>query len=146
MEAMGFRNTRALRKVFGGGVSRAGEDAANKPFGLGVTTPREMVALLEKLHRGEVVSAQASKEMIDLLKRQPSREGIGRNLRNTETAAKPGALDRLRSDVGIIYSARGRIAIAITCNDIAEVDWTADNPAYHLMSRLSEILIDGLGK
>jgi hypothetical protein len=26
------------------------------------------------------------------------------------------------------------------------VDWTEDNPAYHLMSRLSNILIEGIGK
>jgi hypothetical protein len=27
-----------------------------------------------------------------------------------------------------------------------EVNWTVDNPALLLMSRLSEILVDGLGK
>jgi beta-lactamase class A len=146
MDALGLKQTRALRKVFGGGVSRAGEDAANKPFGLGVTTPREMVSLLEKLERGEAVSPQASREMIAILKRQHDRRSIGRNMSGVEIASKSGALDRLRSDVGIIYSKRGRIAIAITCNDLAEIDWTEDNPAYHLMSRLSEIFIDGLGK
>jgi len=145
MERLGLKQTRVLRKVGGGGVSRAGEDPANKPFGLGITTPREMVALLEKLHRGEVVSPAASKEMIELLKRQQDRTGIGRTLRGIPIANKPGALDRLRSDVGIIYSRQGPIAMAITCDDIAEIEWTVENPGYLLMSRLSLILIDGLG-
>ncbi len=60
-------------------------------------------------------------------------------------ATKPGALDKLRSDVGILYTKRGRIAMAITCDDIPEADWTVDNPGYLLLSRLSLILIEGLG-
>ncbi|MCA1626866.1 MAG: class A beta-lactamase-related serine hydrolase [Acidobacteria bacterium] len=146
MDALGLKKTRALRKVFGGGVSRAGEDAALKPFGLGVSTPREMVTLLEKLERGEVISPAASKEMIELLKRQQDRRGIGRTLNGVEIASKAGALDHLRSDVGILYTKRGRIAMAITCDEMPAVIWTVDNPGYLLLSRLSLLLIEGLGK
>ena len=60
-------------------------------------------------------------------------------------ASKYGALDRLRSYVAILYSKRGRIAIAITVDDMPEVIWSVDNPGYLLMSRLSLILLDGLG-
>ncbi len=144
MNKLGLAQTRVLRKLGGGGVSKAGKDPANSRFGLGVTTPREMVTLLEKLERGEVVSAQASAEMIKILKRQQYHEGIGRSLRGVERATKPGALDQLRSDVGIIYTKSGRIAMAITCDDIPEADWTVDNPGYLLLSRLSLMLIEGL--
>jgi len=41
---------------------------------------------------------------------------------------------------------RGRIALAITCDDMPQTMWSPDNPAYLLMSRVSEIVIDGLGK
>ncbi|MEO6723763.1 MAG: hypothetical protein ABIU20_04040, partial [Blastocatellia bacterium] len=57
-----------------------------------------------------------------------------------------GALDALRADVGILYSPRGRIAMAIYCDDMPDVAWTIDNPALLLISRLSEILVDGLGR
>ncbi|RPJ56751.1 MAG: serine hydrolase [Acidobacteria bacterium] len=144
MEGLGLTQTRILRKVGGGGVSKAGENAANARFGLGVATPREMVLLLEKLERGDVVSREASTEMIKLLKRQQDHEGIGRTLKGVEMATKPGALDRLRSDVGILYTRRGRIAMAITCDEMPDVDWTVDNPGYLLLSRLSIILADGL--
>jgi hypothetical protein len=105
-----------------------------------------MVALLEKLERGEVVSKEASQEMVEILKRQQSHDGIGRSLTGVPLATKPGALDRLRSDVGIVYSDRGRVAMAITADDMPEIVWTVDNPGYLLLSKLSLILLDGLGR
>lgn len=146
MESLGFRQTRIMRRVGGGGVSKEGQVEANKRFGLGRTTPREMALLLEKLERGEVVSPEVSKEMIDLLKREQGTNGIWRNLWRVDKATKSGALDALRSNVGIIYHPRGRIALAVTCDDMPEAEWTPDNPALLLMSRLSELIIDGLGK
>lgn len=146
MDALGFKNIRLMRKVGGGGDSQAGKDPENKKYGLGMATPREMVMLMEKLERGEVVSPQASKEMLAIMKREQDHHGIGRTLNGVEMATKAGALDALRSNVGIIYSKRGRIAMAITCDDMPQVDWTDDNPAYLMLSRLSLLLIDGLGK
>ena len=146
MESLGFKETRLMRRVFGGGESLEGKKDENKRFGLGRTTPREMVALLEKLERGEVVSAAASREMLELMKREQGTNGLWREQWRVPKATKSGALDALRSNIGIIYHPRGRIAIAITCNEMPEVNWTVDNPALLLMSRLSEILVEGLGK
>jgi beta-lactamase class A len=146
MESMGLKQTRIMRRVGGGGESREGKIEANKRFGLGRTTPREMVLIIEKLERGEVVSAAVSKEMIELLKREQTKDGIFRGLWKFPSATKSGALDALRSNVGIIYHTRGRIALAITCDDMPEPDWSADNPSLLLMSRLSEIIVEGLGK
>ncbi len=145
MESLGFKETRLMRRVFGGGESLEGKKEENKRFGLGRTTPREMVMLLEKLERGEVVSPAASKEMLELMKREHGTDGLWREQWRVTKATKSGALDALRSNLGVIYDPRGRIAIAITCNEMPEVNWTVDNPALLLMSRLSEILVDGLG-
>jgi beta-lactamase class A len=146
MESLGLKETRLMRRVFGGGESAEGKKEENKRFGLGRTTPREMVALLEKLERGEVISSVASKEMLELMKREQGTNGIWREQWRVTKATKSGALDALRSNIGILYHPRGRIALAITCNEMPEVNWTVDNPALLLMSRLSEILVDGLGK
>jgi beta-lactamase class A len=146
MQSLGMKETRLMRRIGGGGESEEGKKEENKRFGLGRTTPHEMVLLLEKLERGEIVSPAVSKEMIELMKREQGTDGIWRELWQTPKATKSGALDALRSNVGIIYHARGRIALAITCDQMPQVNWTIDNPAYHLMSRLSEIIIDGLGK
>jgi beta-lactamase class A len=146
MESLGLRQIRILRRVGSGGESKAGKEPDNKRFGLGVGTPREMVFLMEKLERGEIVSPAVSKEMIDLMKREQAHYAIGRTLWDLPMASKYGALDHLRSSIGIIYSKRGRIAMAISCDDVPDIDWSVDNPAYLLMSRLSLLLIDGLGR
>jgi beta-lactamase class A len=146
MESLGLKETRLMRRVFGGGESIEGKKEEHKRFGLGRTTPHEMVTLLEKLERGEVISPAASKEMLELMKREQGTNGIWREQWRVPKATKSGALDALRSNLGIIYHPRGRIALAITCREIPEVNWTVDNPALLLMSRISEIVVDGLGK
>jgi beta-lactamase class A len=147
MDALGLKQTRSMRKIGGGGDSRALADPQNKLFGIGSSSPREMVRLLEMLERGEIVSKEASAEMIAILKRQQFKEGIGRGLPDTvPSASKSGALDRLRSDVGIIYTRRGRIAMAVTIDDMMEVTYTQENPGLEMLWRVSQILQDGLGK
>ncbi|MGH9967236.1 MAG: serine hydrolase [Pyrinomonadaceae bacterium] len=146
MASLGLKETRLMRRVFGGGESVEGKKEENKRFGLGRTSPHEMVTILEKLERGEVISAAVSKEMLELMKREQGQNGIWRTQWRVPRATKSGALDALRSNIGIIYHPRGRIALAITCDEMPDVNWTADNPALITMSRLSEIIIEGLGK
>ncbi len=145
MNALGFKATRIMRRVGGGGESKEGKLADNlKRFGLGATTPHEMVQILEKLDRGEIVDAEASKQMLDLMKREQSRYAIGRTTPEIPMASKYGALDALRSCVALLFTKQGKIAVAITVDDMPEVMWSVDNPAYLLMSKLSLILADGL--
>jgi len=146
MNALGFKDTRIMRRIGGGSESREGKEPDNKRFGLGATTPHEMVRILERIDAGEIVNKAAAKEMIDLMKREQARHAIGRTMWDVPMASKYGALDNLRSCVAIVYSKRGRIAIAITVDDMPEVNWSVDNTGYLLMSRLSSILIEELGR
>jgi beta-lactamase class A len=141
MDTLGLKQTRSLRKVFGGGEAKAWDDPANKPFGLGKSSPRDMVRLLEIMEKGELVSKEASAEMIGILKHQQLKDGIGRGLPDAvESASKSGALDALRSDVGIIYSPHGRIAMAITVDQMPVVMYNQENPGLSLIWKLSQIL------
>src|SRR5256886_17372760 len=63
MNSLGFKSTRIMRRVGGGGESKEGKLPDNKRFGLGATTPHEMVDILEKLDKGLIVNETASKEM-----------------------------------------------------------------------------------
>jgi beta-lactamase class A len=154
IEKLGLKETRSLRKIRGdgnqlkqpSGYSAAGNIPENRRFGIGVSTPREMVTLLDRLEKGEVVSPAASKEMIAVLKRQQDNTGIRRRLGGMAIANKTGALDHLRSDVGIVYSPQGRIAIAVTVTDIRAVDYSPDNPGSLLIADLAPMLVEGLGK
>ena len=151
MEKLGFKETRLMRKVRGDGTqlkpaqgfSAAGREPANERFGLGRTSPHEMVRLMEMLEKGEVVSPQASKEMLEILKRQSFTEGIGRRVK-LPVASKSGSLDALRSDVGIVYAQRGKIAIAITVDGMKEIDYSVDNIGTLLIAELSQMLVKGL--
>jgi beta-lactamase class A len=144
MNSLGFKYTRIMRRIGGGGESKEGKEPDNKRFGLGATTPHEMVQILEKLEAGEIVNKAASKDMISLMKREQVRFAIGRTIPDVPMASKYGALDSMRSCVAIVYSKRGRIAIAITVDDMPEVNWSVDNAGYLLMSRLSSFLIEDL--
>ena len=151
LESFGLKLTRSLRKIGGGGESKLFSadwnkkpDGSSSRYGIGVATPREMVELLEKIERGSIVSPEACKEMISILKRQQYHDGIARSVKEMETASKPGALDALRSDIGIFYTKRGRIAMAITCDEMPTIDWSVDNAGQLLMAKLALVLIAGL--
>lgn len=149
LDRQGFPATRSMRKVRGDGTklkdpsgwSKDGLKEENKRFGLGSSTSREMVRMLELLQRGELVSAEASREMLEVLKRQQFKEAIGRRTGSLEVASKSGSLDRLRSDVGIVYTPNGPVAIAMTVDDLPATDYSPENPALPWMGELTRLLI-----
>lgn len=147
MAELGLRDTLSMRKIGGGGDSKAWlNDQRNRLFGLGRSSPRDMVRLMEMLERGEVVSKEASAEMIAILRRQQFKDGIGRGQSDTTpVASKSGALDRLRADVGIVYTRRGRIAMAIYIDDMPYTGYHQENPGLAMIWKLSQILQEGLG-
>jgi len=154
MAQLGLQQTRVMRKILGdgnklkpypSGITDEGAKPENKKWGLGRSSPQEMLILLEKLYRGELVNKQASDEMLAIMKRQRDHNCIGRDMKDVPIASKSGSLDHLRSDVGIVYSKKGPIAMAITVEDIPEIDYGPDNVGDLLISALSEILVNGLG-
>jgi beta-lactamase class A len=156
MEKLGLLHTRNMRKILGdgnnlkpepSGITQEGAKPENKRWGIGRSTPREMVTILDKLYRGQLVDAESSKEMIEVLKRQQYHEGIARwENGRVPIASKSGALDHLRSDVAIVYVPEGPIAMAITVDDIPQDDWSVDNPGHLLIADLSKILLGELGR
>ncbi|MCS7043084.1 MAG: class A beta-lactamase-related serine hydrolase [Bryobacteraceae bacterium] len=153
LDTLGLKQTRALRKVRGDGTdlkapsgwSRAGLLEENRRFGLGVSTPREMVELMALLDAGKVVSAEDSREMLAILERQQYKDGIGRKLAGFRVASKSGALDALRSDVGLVTTPKAKVAMAITVDGMKQPDWTEDNPGLLLIARLARLLAEHLG-
>jgi beta-lactamase class A len=151
LDKIGIRTTRALRKVRGDGpdlnacFSAAGKLPENEKYGLGVSTPRDMVTILERLEQNALVGQAASREMISVLKRCQDASGIRRRLGDLPVANKTGSLDALRSDVGIVYSKGGRIAMAITVDDM-KVDYTPNNAGSLLIADLAKMLVDGLAR
>lgn len=154
LDKIGIRTTRSLRKVQGdgpdlpatAGFSAAGKVPGSEKYGLGVSTSRDIVAILERLERGELVSPEASREMLAVMKRCQDSSGIRRRLGDLPIANKTGALDALRSDVGIVYSKGGRIAMAITVDGMPKIDYTRNNPGSLLIADVAKMLVDGLAR
>jgi beta-lactamase class A len=153
LDSIGLTVTRFNRKVRGDGSklaeptgwSKAGLLEENRKYGLGVSTPREMVRLLEMLEAGRIVNPAASKDALDILARQQVRDGIARHApEDLRIASKSGALDALRSDVGIVYAAEGPIAMAITVDDMPVTDYSPDNAGNVLLWQLASVLVEEL--
>ena len=80
-------------------------------------TPKAMVALLEKIWRGEAVDRPASDAMLELLKRCRTGENRLRGLlpQSADVAHKTGTIGGVVNDVGILYlpESAGHVAIAV---------------------------------
>jgi beta-lactamase class A len=155
LDTIGLTVTRSNRKVRGDGTklaaptgwSKAGQKEENAKFGLGVSSPREMVKLLEMLHQGKIVSPEASKDILAIMKDQQVKDGIGRHeLPDWTVASKSGSLDALRSDVGIVYTKSGPIAMAITVDGMPVTDYSPDNAGDILISKIAQVVVAGLMK
>ena len=152
LDRIGLPLTRSMRKIRGDGTalkpaegwSRAGRLPENERFGIGSSTPREMVQLLAMLAEGRIVSPAASKDVLDILERQQFKTGLGRHAGDLRVASKSGSLDALRSDVGIVYTKGGRLAIAMTVDGMPQIDYSPDNEGERLIWRVTDLLIESL--
>jgi hypothetical protein len=105
-----------------------------------------MVRLLQMLETGTVVSPAASKDVLDILAKQQVRDGIARRApEDLRIVSKHGALDALRSDVGIVYSRGGPVAMAITVDEMPATDYSPDNVGNVLIWQLATVLAEELG-
>jgi beta-lactamase class A len=84
-----------------------------------MTSPRDMAYLLEKIYRRELVSPQASDQMLEIMKHQHLRDRLPRFLpTGWEIAHKTGLLRKACHDVGIVFSPKGDYLICVlTSND-----------------------------
>lgn len=152
MESLKLPATRSMRKILRGnaspeGWSKAGSNEDNKRFGIGSSTPKEMVTILEGLYKGTLINPSVSQQILDVMKRQRYKDGIGRRFDDrTPVMSKSGALDALRSDTGLLYVPVGKFAISITVDDMPLKDYSPDNVGNLLISELTGYLVAGLGK
>ena len=152
LASLGLERTRVMRKIRGDGNqlkpaqgwTREGSRPENQRFGIGVSTPREMVRLLELLEQGKLVDRHSSQVVLQMLERQQYKDGIGRKADPFRVVSKSGSLDALRSDVGIVYTAHGRVAMAITIDGLPQIDSSPDNVAQKWIADVSLVLLEAL--
>ncbi len=138
LDRMGYRNTRAnmplgvwhyLMKGVVLTPSRERDEAMrlgeldngpgdkNLPFASdlrnNVASARDLVSIMEKIDAGEMVSADASAQMIEMMKEPRSPNRIRQYLKpEIETARKTGGSGRIKADTGIVYLPTGPMFVA----------------------------------
>lgn len=147
MRRIGLKETTLYKKVFKPAPETAPEE--QKRWGLGVTTPNEMLALMEKIYRKEIVDPAGCEDMIAILKAQSDHDQIPRYLVGpawvkVQVANKTGSLDQVRNDVGIVFTPDGDFILSLFAQESADRKWTADNEATVALGRLSLALLNYL--
>jgi beta-lactamase class A len=142
MEAWGFPHTRIYAKVFKAKTTSI-DPENSKRFGLGATTAREMVGLLERLHGGQLVSPAACKEMLDLLAHCEDHEKFPRLLpESVKVAHKTGSLSDTRTDAGILSFPGGPVALCVLTRDNQDHRWVVDNEGNLFCARIAKEVHD----
>jgi beta-lactamase class A len=115
-----------------------------------------MARLMERIARGQAVSAEASADMAALLRKQQFRDMIPRRLPGEPevTVANKTGMDEeklpdasgrpgmVRVDAGIVSTPRGRYVIAIFARRVADMRWTVDNDALVTGGEVSRMVFD----
>lgn len=144
MEAWGYPNTGIYSKSFRGSTTSVDRERSRR-FGLGSTTAADMVSLLEKCYRGEIVSPDASKEIIATLRLTQDTERMTRYLVDTKGlsfAHKPGAVSDAKTDAGIMFFEGGPVALCILTNKNKDVGYAVDNAGNVLIGKVAKAVYD----
>src|SRR5437016_7055195 len=105
LRGLGLSKVMLRRKMMDVAAARRGEE--------NVATPQEMVRLLEAIHKGKVLDKQSTAEFIKQLSTL-KQSYIPRYLPDSvQVANKPGELEGVRTDSGIIFAQNRPFAISI---------------------------------
>jgi len=118
IEKLGAKNVQDFVDGLGASgmqVLRGVEDQKAFEKGLNNTTDALGLAMLfQKLGRGQVVSRQASAEMLEMLKRQKFNDAIPAGLPpGTTVAHKTGTISKIHHDAGIVYAGRPYVLVVL---------------------------------
>lgn len=94
LDSLGLHNTRLRRKMMD--LKAAGEGREN------VSTPREMMTLLETIYRGKLLNKEFTQDFITVLSTHKESSMLQALPDDVTAANKPGELEAVRNDSGII--------------------------------------------
>lgn len=85
-----------------------------------LSTPAEVAALLESLHNENILDGATCRKILDILA-LPKQSPLSRKLPpNLQVAGKPGSVDGVVNDVGVIYLPNRPFVF------VAMISWAAD--------------------
>jgi beta-lactamase class A len=106
MESLGLSHTRLRRKMMD--LKAAGEGRQN------ISTPREMMTLLEALYRGKVLNKEMTDDFFKVLSTPKKDSFLPRDLpEDLRVANKHGELEGVRTDSGIVFLSKRPYIICV---------------------------------
>lgn len=142
MAALGLKNTRLMNRLMAYATKTDSSESIR--YGVGVSTPADMVLLLEKLYHGELADSLSSRQMIGILQEQFYDSAIPRLLpfetaHNLVVAHKTGGVTGVSNDVGLVLSDEADFAIAAFTEQALDRRDNADNQANLAVARAARL-------
>ncbi len=96
LDGLGLKRTRLLRKMMDLEAAKQGRE--------NVSTPREMMTLLQTIYQGKLFHAKLTEDFLNVLS-TPKDSNLRRGLPDdVRSANKPGELEGVRNDSGIVWA------------------------------------------
>jgi beta-lactamase class A len=142
MRAWGLKETRINAKVFRGSTTSVDPERTRR-FGLGSTTAREMVTLLEVLLLSDRVRPASKQAILGMMRRCDDRDKFPRLLPpGVVVAHKTGTVSAARTDAGLIYLDDGPVALCVLTDGNADRRFHPDNAGNMLCARVARAVHD----
>jgi beta-lactamase class A len=127
MSAWGLKETRLNAKVYCGATTSVDPERTRK-YGLGSTTAREMVLLLDTVMTSQRIKPAPKQAILGMLQKCNDREKFTRFLpAEVVIAHKTGSVASARTAAGLIYLDDGPVALCVLTADNEDQSWSADN-------------------
>lgn len=116
LQQSGLKNTRLLNRLYTMKTKLQTPEAVR--YGIGVSTPEDMVLLIEKIYNKTLASDTSCTAMLEILKRQEYNNMVPRllptqNLKQFDVAHKTGWINETKVDVALVQTERVTYAVAI---------------------------------
>jgi beta-lactamase class A len=133
LDSLGMHQTRLRRKMMDLNAAKEGRE--------NVSTPREMMTLLDDLYRGKVLDKRNTDDFFTMLSTHKDSALLRGLPDGVRAASKPGELEGVRADSGIVYASRPFIISVMTTylrreHDGEEAITKITRAAYQMFDRL----------
>lgn len=142
MEEWGCPETRINAKVFRGSTTSVDKERTRR-YGLGSTTAREMVSLLEQLQTGDRLRPFYKLAVLNHLRKNDDKYKFKRLLPESVVVMhKDGSTNDTRTDAGLIHTPRGIVAVCVLTTNNKDRRWVSENAGNMLCARVAKEVYD----
>ena len=137
MEKLGLPHTKVHSKTYLRMASVAMDSSVK--YGLGVTTPNEMVRLFALLAEGKAVSQKGDSTMLDILAHNDDFELMQRYIDGLTVPHKTGSTDQVRTECAL-FPLQSRVVACVLTKENVDQRWLIDNEAQVTLANMGRAI------